>query len=179
MASKVAKFKRRRNSADSIKNLAMDTGAAFGGYVAGRFAGRFAFKMAVERNPKLAKHAPVVGAGLAALATYYGTQFWDKAKPYSEAATIGAGVAFAQSVVQSYVPNLALLVSDPRASEYARKSAPAKPAPGPAQVDDGGDDLDQFLEANDLEAVPFELPSGEGSGMGDFSDSELDEMLLQ
>lgn len=178
MASKRSKFKKKRSNPEAAKDMLAQGAAGFAGYAIGRFVGRLAFKYAVKSNPKLAPHAVCLGSGVAALATYYGANWNEKTAPYADSMTMGSGIAFAQSIVQSYLPALAILVSDPKVSEYlpSGNSAPAAlpptSAPRPALSDA---QFDELLDKEGLEAIDL-IPD---ESLGDYSDEDIDSLIAE
>jgi hypothetical protein len=178
--SKLARYRSKRPAKknpiteSAAVDLGMQVGAGFAGYTTTRFLMRAAYSQAVKRWPKLAKHIGVLTSAVGATGVYFGTKYWEKAEDYHYSATIGAGIAVLQSVLQTYVPGLGWIVSDMDPSQYTPKLPEA-------EVDDlaafGIDDpepqmtspqitsnLDRLLAANnDFEAVPFDTPAHEAT----------------
>jgi hypothetical protein len=176
MKSKLARHKRRRNPSKATK-LATQVGAGFAGYLAARLAGRIAYSQAVKRSMKASKHMGAVGAIAGAAGVYYASRYWDKAKPHHDELVMGAAIAAAQTVAQTYLPErLKWITQDWQESEYASVA----PKEDEAALPEIGDfDLDQLLSENpDVEAVevgraaPLALPGDPGGGMGDYDDIE-------
>lgn len=136
----------RRNEGDSapavvrtseLTDLAYTIGAGLGGYAATRFVARVAYTQAAKRGMKAAKHIGAGASAVAALAAFFASRHWDKLEEHHEAITIGAGIGAAQTVLQTYLPQYAWIVSDVRAEE----------------LPDGA--IEKMLRENDLEEVPL------------------------
>lgn len=118
---KLAKRARRRKNPSNITKLATDVGAGVAGYASVRLASRIGFAQAVKRWPNAAKHVHAASAAASAAGVFFGTKHWSKVEDYHDAATIGAGIALFQTVVQTYLPQFGWIVSDVNADQYAAK----------------------------------------------------------
>lgn len=186
--SKLARYRSKRPkkknpiTESAAVDFGMQVGAGFAGYTATRFAMRMMYSQAVKRWPQLAQHLGVLTSAVTATGVYFGTRYWDRAEEYNQSATIGAGIAVLQSIIQTYVPKLGWIVSDMDPSQYAPKALPE------ANLDDlsafGIDDsietpqiassLDRLLaEDNNLEMVPYGDTAATEAPVaaGDFNDA--------
>lgn len=152
--SKRANRKRRyrRNEGESapaviktseLTELAYTVGAGLGGYAATRFVARVAYTQAVKRGMKAAKHIGAGASAVAAVAAFFTSRHWDKLEEHHEAITIGAGIGAAQTVLQTYLPQYAWIVSDVK--------------PEDAVVSESA--IQKMLRENDLEEVPLRSSS--------------------
>ncbi len=152
-------------------DLAYTVGAGVAGYAAVRLGSRGAVMLAQKKYPKLAKHASPVGAALGAASAWLASRYWDKFADYHDAVTVGAGVALAQSVITTYLPQFAWVVSDVGASPAAPSRQIASPSPSDA-------DLQRLLDDNGLVEGPAvaQLPAvspGAASAPGAMSADDL------
>lgn len=146
----------------------------FGGYVANRFAARVAYQLTSGARPEFAKHAAAAATVVGAVGAYYGTPQIGRLAPYQEPISVGAAVAAAQTLAQTYIPAYGWMVSDIRPEDYREPpdegggeepeaqegygsahlsggSGPASSGPQPAsgpdpEPEDDLDDLDDFDE---------------------------------
>lgn len=85
---------------------------AFGAFVATRFATRAVATTITTRWPAYAKHAGALASVASFAAAWTLAHRVKMLKKYSEPATIGAGIAALQSLIQLYLPRLGWVVSD-------------------------------------------------------------------
>jgi hypothetical protein len=104
----------------------------FATYAATRLAGRVAYKMAVKRSPKLAKHVGALTPSLVAGLTWFAVHKIDRLDKYHHGAVIGSCIAAAQSLIQTYVPQVGWLLNDYHMNDMLPGHVPAQmTAPGP------------------------------------------------
>jgi len=169
--SKIAKFKKdRKNPTPAVVQAAVGVAAGFGGYAVNRFLSRIVYSLVLKKRPKLAGHALVGTSALATVLTYFVTRYWQRVSDYHEYASLGSGVAFVQTAVQTYVPRLGWVVSDVRPEQYASAKEMTVEATG-------GFDLDDLLEGNpDIEAVELgALPEPGEDDLPSWSVGDFDE----
>src|ERR1700690_4438211 len=121
------------SSASSIGEIFEYVGPGFLGFAATRFATRIASTQIATRWPNMAKHAGAVasvGSFLAAWQLAHRVKMLEK---YSEALTVGSGIAGIQSVIQLYIPRLGWVVSDatPEIDATTSSSTPATTTSAP------------------------------------------------
>lgn len=191
--SKLARYRKKRPTKNPITESAfaefgLQVGAGFAGYTATRLLMRMAYSQAVKRWPNFAQHLGVLTSAVGATGIYFGTKHWEKIDDYHESATIGAGIAVLQSILQTYVPKLGWIVSDMDASQYVKPNLPEADLDelsGFSGIEDPPDDTPQIAssfdrllaENNDLEAIPYGTSDGtEEMAMADYSDAGDDDL---
>lgn len=154
---------------EDATDLAYTVGAGVAGYAVARVTARGAASLAQKKYPKLAKHAAPIGSAIGAVGAWLASRYWEKAADYHDAVTVGAGVALAQSVIQTYLPQFAWVVSDLGAPRGVSQQQI-----GP-QVSDA--ELQRLLDANGLVEGPAvaQLPAvpSAAAAPGAMSDDEL------
>jgi hypothetical protein len=181
------------NSKAEATKLAYSIGAGFAGYTATRFIARMAYSQAVKKFPGGAKHAAFAASAAGAAGAFFGSKHWGKVEDYHDEITIGAGIALAQSFVQSYIPQYGWIVGDLDESQYKKTAQKAPQAaaadlsalplpPGvpetvPELPPTSDFDLDALLAEHGLEEgeqLGVLAPAGgmgdSGDGLGDYSD---------
>lgn len=109
----------------------------FGGYAATRFLHRIAYVQLSKRWPRAGKHLAVGSSVGAFLASWFLVHRIKRLEKYHTPATVGAFIAAAQTIVQTYIPKFGWMVSDIQAQELA--AAPAAALPPSADLDDDDD----------------------------------------
>ncbi len=135
----------RRNPAVDWTETAKQLGYGAAGFAVSRFATRVAAVQVAKWKPDLAKHAGV-GAGilsfLAALFLAKRTKYTDR---YANEITLGTGIALAQTLIQTYLPQLGWMVSDASADQVAAAAATQAKLAAPQSTgllpDDEDDDV--------------------------------------
>lgn len=126
LARAASRRRARRNPADGIAKTALDVGVGFGGYAATRFLARIAYTKAAQRWPGAAKHVHAAASVIGAAAVYLGTEYVEKAQEFHEAASLGAGIAAAQTLWQTYAPSqFAYVTADVVGNLAAESASPA------------------------------------------------------
>jgi len=180
MASKVAKFKKRRKAArksprksnpdrGEMTELGVRVGAGFAGYTMTRLVSRVAYSQAIKKFPNNAKHAAFVASAAGAAAAYFGSSKWDKLADYHDEISIGAGIALFQSFIQTYLPQYGWIVGDLSAEQYqAAAKKTAKEAEGAGSF---------YSSVPSLPGVPDALPAHTPRGPEMGSEDELSKLL--
>lgn len=132
------------------------------GYAAGRIVGRIAYRLARKKSPGLARHAGALTPSLLAGGLFVAGDKIESLAPYHESATVGAAIAAAQALLQTYLPQWGWILNDyhlddvlPAKAKGTKKASGTKKAPAKksAPVDDSAD-----LEDDES----WELPESEG-----------------
>jgi hypothetical protein len=151
----VKRFKRRKartNPAPSaprrnpplLADVGMFVAPAFAGFAATRFATRVASTQVAKRWPKLGKHAGVVASVGSFLSAWYLANKVKMLAPYQMALVAGSGIATGQTIVQTYLPGLAWIVSD--ATPELANSSQQQVSSGNGQRQQAADDGFEFLD---------------------------------
>ncbi len=125
VGERVSKRRRRKRTRDSVSwsraksnpaggatAVLMDVGAGFGAFAATRFLTRMATMATASKKPTLARHAGALASLAAFAAAYFGASRIKALAKYETPILLGTAVAALQTVVQTYIPMLAWLVSD-------------------------------------------------------------------
>lgn len=149
----------RRNPAGGMLQEMIDAGmfvgVGFAGFAAGRFVTRAVSLQVAKRSEKWAKHAGVAGGLVTFLAATFLARRWKVTEKYQTELQVGAGMALAQTIVQTYLPQLGWIVSDcnpqlPSATAAtAEQSAAASPQSTGFLPDDEDDDAYPYNDAYD------------------------------
>ena len=116
----------------------------FGGYAATRFLHRIAYVQLSKRWPKAGKHLAVGSSVGAFLASWFLVHRVKRLEKYHTPATVGAFIAAAQTIVQTYLPKFGWMVSDVQAGELpAARAAVAAALPAP-EIDDEDDEVEDI-----------------------------------
>ncbi len=128
---KVATRKRKNASLVGNPGIAADLASrivpGIAAYAATRVGGRIAYGLAGKRYPKFAKHAGPLGTLVTAGALWIGAHNVKALTPYHDAIIVGASIAAAQTVLQTYIPQYGWIMNDwhLEAAQQAR-GAPAE-----------------------------------------------------
>jgi len=154
--------KRRRSNPDGAVARAADTlqdvvAPAVIGYAAARIAGRIAYKLARKRSPRLAKHLGAITPGIVTAGTYAVASMIESTERYRAGFLAGGGIATAQSLLQSYVPQYGWVLNDYHMNDAApqqfvmpqpqqRQALPASAAVVPSTDSTGTEDLSDIAD---------------------------------
>lgn len=121
-AAKPKRPSRRRNASGALAALGGSASAVLssvpmagdllpglGGYAATRMVGRLVRNVLGGRWPRFFRHYGPLGNLIALLAIWAVMEKWSKARKYKDPAVLGAGIAFVQTLLQTYLPGLSWL----------------------------------------------------------------------
>lgn len=187
--SRLAQYRAERSTARRNPPLVQDLWEfilpGFGAFAASRFVSRVAATQVAKRWPKLGKHAGVAAAGGTFAAAWFLAHRWDKIAKYHTPAVVGSGLAFLQTLVQTYFPQFGWMVSDvtPDLPKVAAAEAAVKSIAPPQIIDhdeeaDGTPSWYSYNDAYDSGryAPEAQAPSTQGDDEGESVEDMLNQM---
>jgi len=97
---------------DSLIDQFKPVGVGIGSYAATRLAGRIAFRLGRKKSDSLGRHlGPWTSVGTA-LAAAYAADKVEALQPYKTEVIVGATIAAAQGVLQTYLPQYGWILND-------------------------------------------------------------------
>lgn len=174
----------------SLKEVGEFVLSGLAGYAGTRLVARVVYQQLMRKWPKGSRHFSVLSTGAAFLGAWYLSGKWDRTAKHRLPITVGAGIAAAQSAIQTYVPKFGWIVSDYQptvGSASQPKALPASPQPmmepDPGLVDipeatsDYYEDDDEIMNPMDPSAGPGEsdpvMPFSVDGGDDDFYNLEV------
>jgi hypothetical protein len=113
---KVATRKRKNAALVGNPGLATDLASrivpGIAAYAATRVGGRILYGVTSKRYPKFGKHAGPLGTVAAAAALWLSAHKVQRLAPYHDPIVVGASIAAAQTILQTYIPQYGWIMND-------------------------------------------------------------------
>jgi hypothetical protein len=134
------------DDSSSLKEIGEFVLSGFAGYAGTRLLARVVYTQLMKKWPKGSRHFSVLSTGAAFAGAWYATKYVKQLEKHRVPATVGAGIAALQSVIQTYVPKFGWIVSDYQPTIGSASQPLAVAAPQPPALMEPNIDTEDFSD---------------------------------